>query len=64
MPIALPSMQGKDVIIFELNTDVSVKSRYVTVVVEAVVRNPTSNVQTADFETRLPKEAFISKFQM
>lgn len=51
-------------IIFELNTNVSVVSRYVTVVVEAVVRNPTSNVQTADFETRIPKEAFISKFHM
>ena len=51
-------------IIFELNTNVSVVSRYATVVVEAVVRNPTSNVQTADFETRIPKEAFISKFHM
>jgi Ca-activated chloride channel family protein len=29
-----------------------------------VVRNPTTNVQTADFEVRIPKQAFISKFQI
>ena len=51
-------------IIFDLNTHVSVRSRFVQVLVEAVIRNPTSNVQTADFETTLPGQAFISKFEM
>ena len=57
-------VKGKDVIIRSMSIRVRGRPPYTAVTVEAVVFNPTSNVQTADFETEVPKEAFISSFVM
>ena len=39
-------------------------SQYVSVSVDAVVFNPHDGVQLADFNLRLPDQAFISYFHM
>ena len=56
--------QGDDVILDELNIEVQVYSQYVSVSVDAVVFNPHDGVQLADFNLRLPEQAFISYFHM
>lgn len=48
----------------ELNIEVQVHSQYVIVSVDAVVFNPHDGVQLADFDLRLPEQAFISYFHM
>ena len=57
-------LQGDDVILDELNIAVQIHSQYVKVSVDAVVFNPHDGVQLADFNLRLPDQAFISYFHM
>ena len=51
-------------ILDELNIVVQIHSQYVKVSVDAVVFNPHDGVQLADFNLRLPDQAFISYFHM
>ena len=56
--------QDDDVILDELNIEVEIYSQYVSVSVDAVVFNPHDGVQLAEFNLRLPEQAFISYFHM
>ena len=58
------TLQDDDVILDELNIEVQIYSQYVKVSVDAVVFNPHDGVQLADFNLRLPEQAFISYFHM
>ena len=62
--IAMYCPQGDDVILDELNIEVQIYSQYVSVSIDAVVFNPHDGVQLADFNLRLPEQAFISYFHM